>query len=59
MLSIEIAFTQWLFKCLREKPISAKGLNIAYSATSSLLFAFNKEVVTKLPVVCFLALLIW
>ena len=58
VLSVDIAFTQWLFMYLMKRPVSVKCLDAAYSATSSLLFLFNWEMLRTLPEVSILALVL-
>jgi len=57
-VSIEIAFTQYLFMCLRKRPVTVECIDAAFGATYSLLFLFNKEMLKVLPDVSFLALVI-
>jgi len=49
---------QWLFLCLANRPVTVKCLDAAYSATSSLLFLFSREMYKVLPDVVVLALTI-
>jgi hypothetical protein len=58
IVSIDVAFTQYLFWCLTKRPVTVKCLDAAYSATSSLLFLFNLDMYRVLPDVSLLALLI-
>ncbi len=58
VISIDIAFTQWLFMCLTRRPVTVKCLDAAFSATSSLLFLLNKDMYTVLPDVLLLAVII-
>jgi hypothetical protein len=53
---MDIAFTQLLFMCLTRRRVSVKCLDAAYSATSSLFFLFNWEMLRTLPEVSILAL---
>jgi hypothetical protein len=57
-VSIKIAFTQYLFMCLQKRPVTVKCLDAAYSGISSLLFLLNKEMITVLPDLSFLALVL-
>jgi hypothetical protein len=47
-----------LFMRLMTRPVSVKCLDAAYSATSSLLFLFNWEMLRTLPEVSILALVL-
>ncbi len=58
VVSIDIAFTQWLFMCLATRPATVGCIDAAYSATSSMLFLLNKDMYRVLPDVALLALVI-
>jgi hypothetical protein len=57
--SIDIAFTQWLFMCLKMKSVTVKTVDSAYGARGSLLFLLNGEMLQKLPIITILALISW
>jgi hypothetical protein len=58
VMSIEIAMTQYLFLRLTHVHVSVRCLDAAYSATSSLLFLFSREMLQKLPDVAVVAFVI-
>jgi hypothetical protein len=58
VVSVDIAFTQYLFMCLRKRPVTVKVLDAAYSSTSSLVFLFNWGMLKALPDVAAVAIVL-
>jgi hypothetical protein len=58
-LSTGVAFTQYLFKCLKKRPLTVKALDAIYHASSSVLsLLHNCEIFTVMPDVAGLAIAI-
>ncbi|KAF2137403.1 uncharacterized protein K452DRAFT_341160 [Aplosporella prunicola CBS 121167] len=57
--SANVAFTQWLWRALRQKYISTKGLDAAFSANETLLSFFDLDMLSKVKIGAILAAATW
>jgi len=57
--SMGFSYTQLLWLTLKEKEVRVGTLNSAFSALSSILFVFNKEMRQKIKIASLVALAIW
>lgn len=57
--SVGVAYTQWLWKTLIATDISVECLDSAFDADTSIVSLLNKELIQKIKVGSFLALICW
>ena len=57
--SVWFAYTQWLWRTLKRKDISLRGLDAAFSVEMSVVALLNPEMIFKMKVGAVLALIAW
>ena len=57
--SVWLAYVQWVWRSIKRKPISVRGLNAAFSAQNSFMALTSMEMASKMKIVYAMAVIAW